>query len=140
MKFLKVKGKINVTDRDLRVHLSRDFILYYKWMIEHYYWFYVSEPLHGAHITVINEKIHNVNTSHLKQYHKMEVELNYIPDLIVGAKSKNFRNFYVRIYSDFLEGIKKAEGINDKSILHVTVANTKNVRKETWFPELISLQ
>lgn len=142
---LKARGTIKV-ERDksrIAVETGRGIIDYYDWFIRREYKVILQKPLHGAHITLTTPKLkHQVDWSKSEKYHGRKVEFEYDSYLIRGGRTKGFPMFYLKIYSEELDKIKKdlniREGESYKG-LHLTVSTGKaGVRP--WRPEIIEIK
>lgn len=122
----KSKGKL-VIDNGLRIVCGYDFILYYKWLIDKY--FYNTQklqlPAHGSHITIINPNIHNNFTYQpALPYIGKDIEFTYNPLDIYESKV----NFWLPIQCPLADKIKKMCGAVEKKNWygnHLTICNRK---------------
>lgn len=129
---ISAKGTISIEPHKGRIVLdvSDDFVRLYYWFISKHYWIRMNTPMHGAHITVFNEKFHaKVNWKKAVWYDKKEVEFTYDPYVIEGGFRKGFLMYYIKVFSKDLDDMKEKLGINDGENyrgLHLTIANSKN--------------
>ncbi len=138
-------GIINVGRERIVVDISNDFVDYYHWFVKRKYWVVLQTPLHGAHITIATSKIYkNVNWDRAKDFSKMKIDFDYSVDMIHGGRSKGFDMFYLEVFSDEIDSIKRDIGaIDDEKYrgLHVTIGNfgKNGSYKKLWYPEIIKL-
>lgn len=140
---LRAKGHIVVQPKQKRVavQLNRDFCDYYIWLIERYYKIRVGGPMHGGHISLALPKYDpNISWNYARRYHGQEVSFDYSPEIIVGGQTKNFRNFFLNVFSDELQTICLDIKANRKTNrFHITIANTKNRERVDWWPNMITI-
>jgi len=121
----KCSGTIQVID-GVRIITDLDLIRYYHWLVtEHFYNCQRFQlPTHGAHVTVINPKLHKVNWSKARKYIGKVVEFEVFPeDAYVSAV-----NVWIPVKCAFADGIKKELGVDDGPKywgMHATVCNRK---------------
>lgn len=143
---LQAKGTIKVERVKSRivVETGRGIIDYYDWFIRREYKLILQKPLHSAHVTLANPKIHKgVDWQRAEYYDGEKVQFEYDPYLIRGGYTKGFIMFYLKVYSEELDKIKKDLNIieNDKYRgLHLTVNNSKNNNIRPWWPEMIEIK
>lgn len=143
---LKAKGTIKVESKKSRivVETGSGIIDFYESLILKEYWIQLQKPLHGAHITITNPTHHkNVNWQRAEYYDGGEIEFEYDPYLIQGGYTKGFIMFYLKVYSEELDKMKKELNIVDSDSyrgLHITVANGKFGNVHPWWPELITIK
>lgn len=143
---LSATGKISVQPHKGRivVEVSRDFVNYYYWHITKKYWIRMGTPMHGAHITIYNQKLHKkVNWSKAMFYDKKEVSFEYNVNIVEGGRTKGFLMYYMNVVSEELEQMKKKLGVNDGPNyrgLHLTIANGKNNSVFPDWPKMIELR
>ena len=136
---MEAKGKISVKRNRMAVNLNPDFTNYYIWFIERHFKIRVSGPKHGGHISLALPKFDKkVNWEAAKKYNKKNIVFSYSPYIRVGGQSKNFRNFMIDAYSDELKNICRECNINRKHF-HITVANTKNMGRQDFWPKMINV-
>lgn len=121
----KSLGTIQVKD-GVRILANLDLIRYYHRLIDFYN--YRTEklqlPSHGAHITLINPKIHRVNWELARKFHGRTVEFEYDPTKIHESRV----NYWIPVTCEYGEALKKVIGVRDGPNywgLHCTVANRK---------------
>ena len=141
---LKGHGHIVVQPKRGRmvVQLGADFIQYYIWHIQKYFKIRVGSPRDGGHISLaLPDFDKNVDWKCANLYKDLEVDFEYDPYIIVGGKTKTFRNFYVNVYSDELERICKDVGTEKKTnSFHITLGNTKGIGFVDYWPQMIELR
>jgi hypothetical protein len=135
---LRASGIIKVEPHKGRMVLdvSQDMIDLYYWFIARKYWIRMNKPLHGAHITIYSSKHHKkINWDKAVHYHGERVEFEYDEHIIEGGYTKGFLMYYLRVYSDDIQRIKKRVGIVDGPYFrgeHLTISNSKN---DSVFPD-----
>jgi hypothetical protein len=119
-------GYIQVKD-GVRIIADLDLIRYYHKLIDYHQ--YKTQklqlPSHGAHITIINPKIHkNIDIKKALHHHGRNVTFTYFPEKMY----KSPKNFWIPVSSKVADKLKTELGVDDgKNFwgLHMTVANTK---------------
>ena len=142
MDVIKSSGIIFVKPHDkICLKLSNDFVNYYKWFLERKFWRLLCCPKFGAHITLGLQSIHpNIDWKKAFNFKGEVHDFEYSPYIYIGGRRKNtFRNFYLKVKSPSLSGIRNALQIPDDSELHVTIANTKNLQYKSLFPKMIEI-
>ena len=121
----KSLGKIQVKN-GVRIIADWDLIRYYHKLIDYHN--YRTEklqlPAHGAHITLINPKIHKVNCKLAEKFAGKEVEFVYYPEKTFISRV----NYWIPVECEYAESLKKILGVVDNSRylgLHLTVCNKK---------------
>lgn len=143
---LKAIGTLSVEPHKGRIVLNvdDDFVRLYYWFIRKHYWIRMNTPFHGAHITVYNTKFHKaVNWQKAMWYDKKKIEFEYSEYLVEGGYRKGFLMYYVKVFSEELDQIKKKLGIQDGEYyrgLHLTIANSKNDSVFPDWPDMIELR
>lgn len=143
---ISAKGTISVEPHKGRIVLdvSDDFVRLYYWFINRHYWIRMGTPLHGAHVTIFNEKHHaKTNWKKAMWYDKKEVEFTYDPYIIEGGYRKGFLMYYLKVFSTDIDEMKKKLGIVDGENyrgLHLTVANGKNGSVFADWPKMIEIK
>ena len=138
---------VSVKHRRIVVDLNDDFVKYYQWFLQREFWWMVDGPLHGSHITIASTKFHaDVNWAWAcKQYHRKIVEFEYDEDIIIGGWTKGFKMFYLKVYSEGIETIKRDIGVREKDTyrgLHCTLGSlgkSSNMLRPYW-PQLITIK
>lgn len=127
----KSHGYLQIKDGNIRIIVKRDLIEYYKRLIDYHYNYTIklNTPRHGAHITIINSKIHkNVDISKVLVYNGGKIEFEYdCEDIRIGGRG--FINFWFPVKCDFAQKIKEILSIKDNKTflgLHLTIGNNKN--------------
>jgi hypothetical protein len=139
-------GIIHVDQKKGRIvlNVSDDFVRLYYWFLSREYWIRMNTPLHGAHVTIYNQKFHStVDWNLAKKYHKQEVEFEYDEYIIEGGYTKGFLMYYMKVHSDALDGMKKELGIVDGERyrgLHLSICNGKNSSVFPDWPKLIEIR
>ena len=129
--WIKAKGKLLIEPKAKRiaVGLGFDFVNYYAWLLENDLKESFHYPRHGGHITIANENIHKqINYAAAKAWAGKWIDFEYNPEVIIGGKSKGFKNFWMKVRSREIEIIKKEIGVRDTAGflgLHITLANSK---------------
>jgi hypothetical protein len=145
---LKSKGILSVEPHKGRIVLdvAPDFVRYYAYFLRKKYWAYINTPLHGSHITVGNTKYHqNINWNKAVHCDGHEIEFKYDPYIIEGGYTKGFIMYYVRVFSEELERLKKKLRIIENESyrgLHLTIGNINKGKSEyrLYWPEMISIE
>lgn len=121
----KSLGKIQVYN-GVRIIADLDLIRYYHRLIDFYN--YRTEklqlPAHGAHITLINPKIHKVNWTLAKKFAGKEVEFEAYPEQMTVSRV----NYWIPVKCEYGDVLKKVLGVVEGSRylgLHMTVCNRK---------------
>jgi len=143
---LKASGVINVQPHKGRMVLdvSQDLVELYYWFISKNYWIRMNRPMHGAHITLYSSK-HNkkINWEKAMYYHGKTIEFDYDENIVEGGYTKGFLMYYLRVYSEELDKIKKKIGVVDGERfkgIHLTICNGKfNSAYPSW-PKTIEIR
>jgi len=119
-------GKIQVND-GIRIVANLDLIRYYKKLIDFdcYNTQKLQLPTHGAHVTIVNPKIHKkVRWWECKNYHGQLVEFEYYPE----AAYVSSVNYWLPVECEFamqiIDKLKVDNGDNWWG-LHLTICNKK---------------
>jgi len=129
--WIKSIGHLQVKDSSIRVMVSPDLLKFYKKLVDDHFNFLTHFPAHGGHITISNPNIHQYFDEDkagklVELYEDKDIEFRYNPDIIVGGKSRDFRNFYMKVDSMEIESILHYLKLKAPPRgLHLTVANTK---------------
>jgi hypothetical protein len=121
----KTFGYLQVSD-GIRIIANIDLIRYYHRLVDwHFYRCQKFQlPAHGAHVTIVNPKIHKVNWAKARKYIGKVVEFDVYPeDAHISAV-----NVWLPVRCNFADEIKKELGVDDGRNywgLHATVANKK---------------
>ena len=145
---LKARGTIRVDSSKSRivVEMGSDILDYYHFFISKTYWIRLQKPLHGAHISIaLASKHKKVNWQRAEYYDGEEIEFEYDPYLIRGGYTKGFIMFYLKVYSEAIDKIKKELNIVDSEGyrgLHLTIGNTlkSGSKPLLYWPELITIK
>lgn len=131
---LKALGKYLVKKNDIRVVTTPDFCSYYANLFKKAHWntIKVNLPKYGAHIGIINPKIHGeIDCSEFLCLNGKKVWFEYDITGNYGGFSKGFLNFWLDVYSQEFENIaKKLNCLNPNrnfANFHITILNTKNI-------------
>jgi len=131
---IKAKGVFKITSNSIKVVLDDDFCRFYQWLFDraHYSTLKTQRPFHGAHIGVVNPKIHkNVDTSVFSHLDGQEIWFDYNITGNLGGFSKGFKNFWLDVFSKRLDAIAQELGVFKESdgfaSFHITILNTKNL-------------
>lgn len=124
---MKGIGHVEVREGGVRIIADMDLIRYYLALINFYEYKTVKLqlPLHGAHITILNPKIHK-GAKHFKAipYNKKEVEFEYYPEnAYISAK-----NYWLPVTCEFADRLIQECEIDNGAHwwgLHLTIANKK---------------
>lgn len=141
-------GQIKVDQKQSRivVELPDDIIRYYSWFVSKEYWINLQSPKYRAHITIGNEKIHKkINWEKANQYNGKKIEFQYDHHLIRGGYTKGFIMFYLRVYSEELENMKKDLNIIDNDGfkgLHITLGHSgkSDSSHMLYWPKMIEIR
>lgn len=145
---INASGVIKV-ERDKQrivVETSPDIINYYHWHIAKTYWIRLQRPLHNAHITISNKKHHkDVNWQRAEYYDGERVDFQYDPYVIQGGYTKGFIMFYLKVYSEVLDNMKKELNIVENASWkghHLTIGQSGKSGSEHrhWWPEMITIK
>lgn len=123
----KTKGHLQVKDGAVRIIAGLDLIKYYHSLVNfhNYRTQRLQLPAHGAHVTIINPKIHRgIDVNPAKEYAGWEVEFEYYPENIFISP----RNYWIPVKCVFADFLKRKLKVNDGKGylgLHLTVANNK---------------
>lgn len=128
-----VKGTTFLEPRSktLRLNIDLDFANYYKSLVEKYFYFKMGTPAHGAHISVVLPfESKNIPLKKMEPFHQKTITVRYDPYIYCGGHTKNFRNFFVYVYSPELDNIKKSLQLEkDRLYWHITICSTKGGTK-----------
>ncbi len=118
-------GIVKVTHDGVRIITGYDIIRYYQWLINRATWDTVKNqlPRFGAHITIVNRKIHNFSFKEALEFNNLELEFDYFPEDIHQSRV----NFWMPVKCEKALQIKKELKVTDKDFwgLHLTICNTK---------------
>lgn len=130
-----VIGKISVAKTRISCDLNNDFCRYYKYLIEKSFPNLVGGlfiPRHGCHITVARSELHVIDLGIAKWFDGEVIPLEYDPSSVyIGGYKKGFIGFYLPIFSNRLEKIRKTvsrikRGQREGSF-HISLCSTKHV-------------
>jgi hypothetical protein len=119
-------GKIEIRN-GIRIIADWDMIRYYQRLVE--FATHRTErlqlPAHGAHITIVNPKIHkNVNLNLCRNIAGIKVEFVYYPEKMC----KSPKNYWIPVDCEFAENLKKSLNVKETNNwlgFHLTVCNNK---------------
>jgi hypothetical protein len=143
---LKASGVINVQPQRGRivVDVSDDLIDLYYWFISKHYWIRMNRPMHSAHITIFSQKHHKkVNWEKAVWYDGKDIEFEYDEYIVEGGYTKGFLMYYLRVYSEEIDKMKKKLGIVDGPFfkgLHLTISNSKSNSVFPDWPKTLELR
>ncbi len=145
---INASGVIKV-ERDKQrivVETSPDIIDYYHWHLSKKYWIILQRPLHNAHITITNPKFHkDVNWQRAVYYDGERVDFQYDPYMIRGGYTKGFIMFYLKVYSETIDNMKKDLNIIEKDSyrgLHITIGSSgkSGTKHVLYWPKMITIK
>lgn len=145
---LKAKGTIKVESKKSRivVETGSGILDFYSWLIQKEYWIKLQKPLHDAHITVAFKKYHHdVDWKKAEYYDGEEIEFEYDPYLVRGGYTKGFIMFYLKVYSEQIDKMKKELNIVDSEGfrgIHLTIGSSgkSGSRHVPYWPEMITIK
>ena len=122
----KSHGKLEINN-GVRIVADWDLIRYYHQLVE-YYTYQTKRlqlPAHGAHITIVNPKIHkNVDLNLCKNIRGIKVEFFYYPEKIYVSP----KNYWIPVTCEFADNLKKSLNVKETNNwlgFHLTVCNNK---------------
>jgi hypothetical protein len=135
MCWIKSCGILKLDENNLRVISHPDICNYYKFLFKKYSYntIKVQTPKHGAHITIVNEKIHGIiNLNKIKSFLNTNIDYEYnIKGIFNNQSEKNFKNYFLKVRSkqlNLIMEILKLNNDNDKFLgLHLTILNRKKL-------------
>jgi hypothetical protein len=145
---INASGVIKV-ERDKQrivVETSPDIIDYYHWHLSKKYWILLQRPLHKAHITITNPKFHkDVNWQRAVYYDGERVDFQYDPYMIRGGYTKGFIMFYLKVYSETIDNMKKDLNIMENDGyrgLHITIGSSgkSGTKHVLYWPKMITIK
>lgn len=143
---ISASGIIKVDKEQSRivVDVSPDILDYYHWHLSRAFWIKLQKPLYGGHITIYNKKFHKqVNWQRAIYYDGEKIDFQYDPYVIQGGYTKGFIMFYLKVYSEQLDNMKKDINIVENENWrghHITLANGKNNNVRSFWPEMITIK
>lgn len=145
---LKAKGTIKVESKESRivVEMGSGIIDFYESLIRKEYWIQLQKPLHGAHISIaLASKHKNVNWQRAEYYDGEEIEFEYDPYLVRGGYTKGFIMFYLKVYSEQIDKMKKELNIVDGEGfrgIHLTIGSSmkSGSKPVLYWPEMITVK
>ena len=145
---LKAKGTIKVESKKSRivVETGSGILDLYGWFVSREYWIKLQKPLHDAHITVAFKKYHkDVDWEKAEYYDGEEIEFEYDPYLVRGGYIKGFIMFYLKVYSEAIDKMKKELNIVDSEGyrgLHITVGSSGKGKSNhiIFWPKMIEIK
>lgn len=141
-------GTIKVEKEKSRivVDVSPDILDYYHFFIERHFWIKLQKPLHGSHVTIYNKKFHkDVDWQRAVYYDGEKVDFQYDPYVIQGGYTKGFIMFYLKVYSEELDKMKKELNIIENDNWrghHITIGQSGKggSQHRPYWPELITIK
>ena len=127
------------------VELTPDILDYYGWFLTKQYWIKLHKPLYGSHITIASSKHHkDIPWDEAIKYEGELVEFQYDVDIIRGGNTKGFIMFYMKVFSERLETIKKELNIIESPTykgLHLTLGTVDKGQSKArlYWPEMITI-
>lgn len=110
-----------------------DLLKYLYWLVQKgtYNCYPLQTPAFKPHVTIVSKYHHGVTQANIagKLYHGKQITFEYDPtEIFKGGESRNFINFWMKMYSNKADRIKKNVKAKDKRFLgyHLTICNTKN--------------
>lgn len=130
-------GRLQIIGRNIRLMVSQDLLRFYKSFVDKEFRIFSNSPAHGAHVTIVNQKIHkNWNAASVnevrKEFNNRPIKFFYNPNIVVGiGKDKSFANFWMHVKSAELDRIIQI--LDVKQDFHLTISNTKGgVKPYIW--------
>lgn len=119
------EGIVKVTDTGVRIITNLDIVRYYQWLITKGTWGTIKTqlPKWGAHITIVNKKIHNFSVREAMQFHNLRLQFLYYPEKMYQSRV----NFWIPVDCPEALKIKKQLKVSDNDFwgLHLTICNLK---------------
>jgi hypothetical protein len=108
-----------------------DMHLYYAWFLKTRFNLILNRPLRNPHVTIVNDKIDDLEHYNLVKtmFHNKELTFKYDPAEI----RSNGEHWWIKIYSDDIENIRSVMGLTLKPYfnLHLTIGYvTEGIRLE----------
>ncbi len=116
-----------------------DIDLYYAWFLKTRFNLVLNKPLRGAHITIVNDRVKDIELyNEAKKFlNGKELTFKYDPNEI----RSNGEEWWIKIYSDDVENIRTSMGLPAKCFynLHLTIgsANEKNLYHSKYILDTI---
>lgn len=128
---IAAKGTIVVDQQSVVVKLNDDILFYYLWLIKRNMVLndFIHTPKYGAHVTIINRKIHgDFDHRLLQDFEGNRIKIWYDERLIDRVTTKGFRLFYLQVqFHSVFQEIAHAIGIKGKTKgkigYHLTIGN-----------------
>ncbi len=138
---LKTKGKIEVTEKTVKILLSDDFVDYYKTLAGRSTWIKFSKPLYPPHISLILPKFRAISPAEYNKYKEFDnttVSLYYDPNIYFGGFNKGFLAIYMHFYRLRLKNVFNL----DSPFFHCTLGTLKNhnQKENTSWPKMITIK
>jgi hypothetical protein len=117
----------NVGDHD-------DICTYYAWFLKKRFNISLNPPMRGSHVTVINDKIYDLEKYNQAKeiFNKKEIIFEFDPAEVRGANNpKGEFYWWLKVYNTDVEAIREFAGLSRKPFfnLHLTLGAAK------WFSE-----
>lgn len=112
---------------------------YYAWFLNKRFNLKLNKPIRKAHITIVNDRIQDVELYDMakKLFHKKELIFKFDPSEI----RTNGEHWWLKIYCDDVANIRTVMGLSPKPYfnLHLTLgyANEKNIDHSKYILETI---
>ena len=133
MSWIKAKGKFHISNNSIKIVTGFDFCKYYAKLFyqAHYKTIKYNLPQHGAHINIVNPKLHpGLDLKKYKKLHNKPVEFEYSVEGNYGGFAKGFLNFWFDVRCEQAYKIFKELNLPEQdgfSFAHITILNTKNI-------------
>ena len=131
---MKISGTYLVQKGAIKVITNNDVCKYYRWLFNkaHFNTIKNQIPKHGAHVGIINPKIHrSIDCMELKDLNGKRVDFDIDIEGNYGGFTKGFLNFWLDAHCQEFIDIRKWFGVYEEqdgfAPFHLTILNTKNV-------------
>ena len=131
---MKALGHWKITKKSIKIVTDSDFCKFYRWLLIRgtYFTKKFQIPLHGAHINIVAEKIHNKDCSDYLYLNGKEIWFQYdVSANFGGFKTGKFVNYWLDVKCIEGDEIQRELGIFKKtdgfSNFHITICNSKNL-------------
>jgi len=142
---LKSIGKVSVSPGRIVLDVSYDFIEYYKWFIHRHFWVLTHSPKFEAHISIASDRFNpGVDYNKALKYQGRKLSFDYEEFIRVGGKKKGFYLFWVKVFSDEIDELKRDIGVVEPPTylgLHLSICQIgkRGVEPSQWWPDVIKL-
>jgi hypothetical protein len=126
MTWIKATGWLQIDDA-VRIVTNADICRYYQWFITKEFWYTVKTqlPRHGAHITVVNPKIHKSNDFRaIRNLKGQRVNFEFDPTCLYGSRV----NYWIPVKCPMVKRIRDILKITEYGCdkgPHLTICNKK---------------